>query len=109
MGAVIEIEATVTERGQTTVPAAIRNMLHLGKRGAIVFRGMADGTVVISNKEVRSDDDPVLGRFLGFLATDIAARPEAIRGVSSDLAERIQGLVGGIDTDIEGTLPEDDE
>ncbi len=29
---ILEIPATITERGQTTVPAAIRKMLALGKR-----------------------------------------------------------------------------
>ena len=45
----LEIEATITERGQTTVPAAIRKMLGVQK-GAIVFKGMPDGTVVIEPK-----------------------------------------------------------
>ena len=41
---ILEIPATITERGQTTVPAAIRKMLALGKRDKVVFRGLADGT-----------------------------------------------------------------
>ena len=41
----LEIPATITDRGQTTVPAAIRKMLALGKRDRVVFRGLADGTV----------------------------------------------------------------
>jgi len=32
------------------VPAAIRKMLDLGKGGHIVFRGLADGTVVIAKR-----------------------------------------------------------
>ncbi len=110
MPAVIEIEATVTERGQTTVPAAIRHMLHLGKRGAIVFRGMPDGTVLIAKKDVeRGEDDPVLGRFLAFLATDMSARPPAMRAISSYLVGRISGLVGGVEVDIDAPLPDDEE
>jgi len=35
---VLEIPATVTERGQTTVPAAIRKMLNLGKRAMSCLR-----------------------------------------------------------------------
>jgi len=45
---ILEIPATITERGQTTVPAAVRKMLGLGKRGRVVFRGLSDGTVVIA-------------------------------------------------------------
>jgi bifunctional DNA-binding transcriptional regulator/antitoxin component of YhaV-PrlF toxin-antitoxin module len=61
--------ATITARGQTTVPAAIRKTLSLGKRDRVVFRGLADGTVVIAKKETRADrDDPVIGKFLEFCA-----------------------------------------
>jgi hypothetical protein len=48
---ILEIPATITGRGQTTVPAAIRKMLALGKRDQVVFRGLADGTVVIAKKK----------------------------------------------------------
>jgi antitoxin PrlF len=34
---ILEIAATVTERGQTTVPAAVRKMLDLGKRVMLSF------------------------------------------------------------------------
>ncbi|MEO6946706.1 MAG: type II toxin-antitoxin system PrlF family antitoxin, partial [Nitrobacter sp.] len=71
---ILEISATITDRGQTTVPAAIRKMLALGKRDQVVFRGMADGTVMISKKDARADDgDPVIGKFLEFLARDMAS------------------------------------
>src|ERR1700738_2641820 len=50
---ILEIPATITDRGQTTVPAAIRKMLALGKRDQVVFRGRADGTVVIVKKQAR--------------------------------------------------------
>lgn len=109
MPPLIEIEATVTERGQTTVPAAIRQMLHLGKRGAIVFRAMPDGTVTIAKKEAQSGDDPVLGQFLDFLARDMAAHPEAIRPVSEDLVSRIGGLIQGVEVDLDTALPDDEE
>jgi antitoxin PrlF len=36
---ILEISATVTARGQTSVPAAIRKMLALGKGDQVVFRG----------------------------------------------------------------------
>ena len=70
---ILEIPATITDRGQTTVPAAIRKMLALGKRDQVVFRGLADGTVVIAKKQTRADEgDPVIGKFLAFLARDMA-------------------------------------
>ena len=76
---ILEIPATITDRGQTTVPAAIRKMLALGKRDQVVFRGLADGTVMISKKEARADqNDPVIGKFLDFLARDMAKEPARI-------------------------------
>ena len=79
---ILEIPATITERGQTTVPAAIRKMLALGKRDQVVFRGLADGTVVIAKKEPQVEDgDPVICKFLEFLARDMAKEPARIRRV----------------------------
>ena len=62
----LEISATITERGQTTVPTAIRKMLALGKRDRVVFRGLADGTVVLAKKTADERADPVIGNFLRF-------------------------------------------
>ncbi len=108
MAAIIEVEATVTERGQTTIPAAIRHMLRLGKRGAVVFRGMPDGTVVITNRDVSDDGDPVLGQFLAFLARNIAERPQIVAAVNTDLVRRVEDLIGGIDVDLDQALPDDE-
>ena len=66
---ILEIPAAITARGQTTVPAAIRRMLALGKQDHVVFHGMADGTVVITKKDAGPKDaDPVIEKFLAFLA-----------------------------------------
>jgi antitoxin PrlF len=66
----------------TAVPAAIRKMLALGKRDQVVIRGLADGTVVIAKKVAQVEDgDPVIGKFLSFLARDMAKEPSRIRPV----------------------------
>ena len=107
---VLEIPATITARGQTTVPAAVRKMLGLGKRGRVVFRGLADGTVVIAKAdEARSDDDPVLRQFLAFLERDMTARPQVIRAVPRSLVERARALVDGVEVDLDAALPDDDD
>ena len=106
---ILEIPATITARGQTTVPAAIRKMLALGKRDQVVFRGLADGTVVIAKKETRADgDDPVIGKFLEFLARDMAHEPARIRPVPRSLVSRAKALVKGVDVDIDAPLPDDE-
>ena len=107
---ILEIPATITERGQTTVPAAIRKMLDLGKRGHVVFRGLADGTVVIAKRDsVDADDDPVIGKFLSFLARDMADQPRRIRPLSRNVLDHAKGLVEGVEVDLERALPDDDE
>src|SRR6516165_1264825 len=92
---ILEIPATITDRGQTTVPAAIRKMLALGKRDQVVFRGLADGTVVIAKKARADGDDPVIGAFLAFLARDMANEPARIRPAPKSLIRRGKGLVKG--------------
>jgi len=106
----LEIPATITERGQTTVPAAIRKMLNLGKGDRVVFKGMADGTVVIARKEERESaeaEDPVIGRFLAFLAGDMAKTPRRIRPVPRNLVNRAKSLVEGVEVDLQAALPDD--
>ena len=106
---ILEIPATITDRGQTTVPAAIRKMLALGKRDQVVFRGLADGTVVIAKKQPATNDaDPVIGTFLAFLARDMASEPARIRPVPKSLLARGRTLAKGVKVDLDKPLPEDD-
>lgn len=106
---ILEISATITERGQTTVPAAIRRMLALGKRDHVVFRGLADGTVVIAKRSEESETtDPVIGKFLAFLGNDLVNSPNRIRPVPRDLVARGVALVEGVDFDLDAALPDED-
>jgi antitoxin PrlF len=106
---ILEIPATITDRGQTTVPAAIRKMLALGKRDQVVFRGLADGTVVISKKEARTEgDDPVIGKFLEFLARDMTDERGRIRPMPRSLLARGKALVKGVKVDLDAALPDDE-
>jgi antitoxin PrlF len=106
---ILEIPATITDRGQTTVPAAIRRMLALGKRDRVVFRGLADGTVVIAKKESSVEGgDPVIGAFLTFLTRDMASEPARIRPVPKSLVVRGKALVKGVRVNLDAALPEDD-
>lgn len=104
---ILEIPATITERGQTTVPAAIRKMLALAKRDQVVFRGLADGTVVIAKKQGR-EADPVIGAFLEFLARDMANEPARIRSVPKSLVARGKVLVKGVKVDLDAALSDDE-
>jgi antitoxin PrlF len=103
----LEIEATVTERGQTTVPAPIRKALKIGKRDAIVFRLGSDGQVTVARKGA-SEPDPVIGQFLAFLAADMIANPQMLRPVAADWAAGLSTLVDGVEFDLDAKLPNDE-
>lgn len=106
---VLEVESTLTDRYQTTVPNAVRRALKLRKRDKLIYRVLEDGTVTVTRRGKRGDADPVLGRFLDFLARDMAAHPERLRALDVDLVARVRALVGDVQVDLETPLSPDDE
>ena len=109
MPATLDVESTLTDRYQTTVPETVRRALRLGKRDKIHYSIRPSGEVVLSRAEASEGDDPVLGQFLTFLARDIASHPERLRAVDAGLVQRLQSLVGGIEVDLDAALTADDE
>ncbi|WP_111656890.1 type II toxin-antitoxin system PrlF family antitoxin [Isoalcanivorax indicus] len=109
MSATLEVESTLTDRYQTTVPETVRRALKLGKRDKIHYTIRPGGEVVLTRAEAPGDEDPVLGQFLGFLAADIARHPERLQAVDAGLAQRLQSLVSGVEVDLDAALSEDDE
>ncbi len=109
MVATLEVESTLTDRYQTTVPETVRRALSLGKRDKIHYTIRPGGEVVLTRVEAREVDDPVLGQFLGFLARDISSHPQRLQAVDSHFLQRIQSLVGGIEVDLDAALSADDE
>ena len=109
MNGIIEAESTLTDRYQTTVPESIRNALRLAKRDKIHYTVRANGEVVLSRGEALDVDDPVVTRFLDFLAQDMMAHPERLQGLDASLVERVKGLVEGIELDLDAPLSADDE
>lgn len=67
----IEETSTITAKGQTTVPKAVRQALGVAYGGKIVFR-IEDGRVTVANPEAEHRD-PALGSFLKLLEKDVAA------------------------------------
>ncbi len=109
MAATLEVESTLTDRYQTTVPETVRRALRLGKRDKIQYTIRPGGEVVLTRVEVTAVDDPVLGQFLSFLARDIASHPERLQAIDSTFVQRIQSLTGGIEIDLDAPLSADDE
>ena len=109
MAATLEIESTLANRYQTTVPETVRRALRLGKRDKIRYTIRPGGEVVLSRVEITEEDDPVLGRFLGFLSRDMANHQERLQTVDASLVQRIHSLVGGLEVDLDAVLSADDE
>ena len=105
---VIETESTLTDRYQTTIPAPVRTALGLNKKDQIRYVIHQDGTVTIT-KNVVEEEDPVLRKFLDFLATDMEANPQNIQALDSNLRERVSDLVAGVEVDLDRPLSEEDE
>ena len=109
MSATLEVESTLTDRYQTTVPETVRRALKLGKRDKIHYTIRPGGEVVLTRVDVSEDDDPVLGQFLGFLAHDMATHPERLQSVDASLMQRIRALVSDTKVDLDAALSADDE
>ncbi|PPD34007.1 MAG: regulator [Methylomonas sp.] len=109
MSATLEVESTLTDRYQTTVPETVRRALNLGKRDKIHYTIRPSGEVMLTRAEPSEEDDPVLGQFLGFLANDITRHPEQLQSMDAGFVQRLQSLVGDLDLDLDVPLPADDE
>jgi len=94
---VVEKVCTITAKGQTTVPRAIRQALGVGYGGRIAFRVEGDRVTVHALPE---DDtsDPALAPFLALLEADIASRPaNAVMPLTLTLAGRMEALTGDLE------------
>lgn len=107
MAATLQLESTLTDRYQTTVPDAVRRALKLGKRDRIRYLLQPDGVVVMARAD-GDVDDPALGAFLGFLASDLAAHPQRVTAMDAGLRKRLRSLVGKIEVDLDAALPDEE-
>lgn len=100
--------STLTDHYQTTVPAKVRRQLALKKGDWIRYLTDPNGRVYI--EAVRDDEeDPAIGPFLDLLEADIMARPDRLLDFDSDLRDRIEALVEGIEVDLDEPLFPEDE
>ncbi|THV22932.1 type II toxin-antitoxin system PrlF family antitoxin [Peteryoungia ipomoeae] len=100
----LSVDATITARGQTTVPSAIRKMLGV-ETGQITFRALSNGTVVIEAKIEDEQEDPAIGAFLQFLEQDIA-RGNVVP-LQQTLLDELDDLLEGEKVDMNDALPDD--
>lgn len=106
----IEEVCTITAKGQTTVPKAIRQALGVGYGGRITFRVEEGGAVTVHALQEAKGTDPALAPFLALLEADLTTRPaESVRPLPNSLTARLEALaaeVGEVDPDapIEGEV-----
>lgn len=101
---VVKEEATLTDRYQTTVPAAVRRALNLAKRDKIVYEVKDNGTVSLSRAEP-AEDDPALGQFLDLLQRDVAVGNAQALTVA--MRKRTRNLIKNVTIDLNAPLPDD--
>jgi len=107
---VVEEVCTITSKGQTTVPRAVRQALGVGYGGRIAFRVERGRVTVHAWPAEDGTTDPALAPFLALLEADLAARPgSAVRPLLEALTGHLESLaaeVGEVDPDapIEGQV-----
>jgi len=104
----LEVESTLTDRYQTTVPEPVRRVLNLAKRDRLHYAIQSDGSVVITRAS-SSSEDSALEPFLDLLAREIAEHPERLAPVPAALRVRIDALVIDVPIDLDTALPDDGE
>jgi len=109
MTPLLNIESTLTDRYQTTVPASVRRALKLGKRDKIHYAILPSGTVLMTRAADPPGEDPALRPFLDLLARDIADHPERLEVLDRAWLHRLRALVGDVAVDLEAPLSADDE
>lgn len=109
MPATFEIESTVTDRYQTTVPETVRRALKLKKRDKLHYTIRPSGEVLLSRGVDAENSDPALAPFLVFLANDIAQYPERLQTLDEAVVKRLRSLVGDMEIDLNVPLSADDE
>jgi antitoxin PrlF len=108
MGALLKEESTITAKGQTTVPKSVRQALGVDYGGRIAFFVDDERRVYVQKAEVEETADPVIERFLEFLAHDMAKHPEtSVVAFPKALLDRAIALTEGMTVDLDAEIEGD--
>jgi len=103
MPAIHEI-ATLTSKGQVTLPKSVRQLLGIDTGGKIAF-DVRGGEIVVSRVET-THEDPAIGAFLGLLEADIRSGRN-LTTLPEDLAQAMLANANhcvNLDEDIDGEV-----
>lgn len=101
----IRERATITSKGQITLPKPIRQALGVDTGGKVAFELREDGQVVVSRADAEHED-PAIGAFLGLLAQDIQAGRH-VQCLTDDLARAMLAQadrIPSLDEEIDGEV-----
>lgn len=96
--------ATLTSKGQITLPKAIRQTLGVTTGGKVAFE-LRGGEVIVTRAE-SEHQDPAIGAFLGLLEADIR-NGKHVGALPVELAQAMLASAGhalDLDDDIEGDV-----
>ena len=96
--------ATLTSKGQVTLPKSVRQLLGLDTGGKIAF-DVRGGEIVVSRVET-THEDPAISAFLGLLEADIRSGPN-LTTLQEDLAQTMLANANhsvNLDEDIDGEV-----
>lgn len=100
----IQEQATLTSKGQITLPKAIRQALGVTTGGKVSFE--LRGSDVIVTRADAEHEDPAIGAFLHLLEKDIR-QGKHVGNLPDDLAQAMLAKLGqpvDLDEDIEGDV-----
>lgn len=96
----LEANSKLTERHQTTIPAPIRDALHLHGGDRIHYKLLSTGDVLISRHQ-NEKEDPVMASFLNFLAQDMTNNPQTVQHL--DMSRGFE-LVADMDVNLDDDI-----
>ena len=82
---IIHEVATMTSKGQITLPKTVRRALGVDVGAKVAFELHEDGQIVVSRADAEHED-PAIGAFLDLLAGDIQAGRH-VQAIPDDLAQ----------------------
>ena len=97
--------ATMTAKGQITLPKSVRQALGVDVGAKVAFELHEDGQIVVSRADTEHED-PAIAAFLDLLAGDIRAGRH-VRAIPDDLARDMlvhAECEAGPDEDIDGDV-----
>lgn len=97
---ILESSSTITSKGQTTIPNAVRKALNLAEGDKLNFRILESGRVELVKDSSIRPEDSVIAAYLSFLEQDLIQRPSKLSVLQRDpqLSRHLQ------DVEIEGWL-----